>query len=217
MQADNDIQHILREIASFTAGIEYGIGKELTKEQVMEDIFHFNCNEVNQYFIFKNVVELIQQWTDYPSDTLGEEFNNLQNTEAKYKFILDKISATANFVITRSSVKQEHALQLKQLVIVESPYAGDIKGNIKYAKMCIRDCLFRNEAPIASHLLYTQEDMLDDSVSEERNLGIESGLEWYRVADKIIFYTDKGWSGGMKNALERAKTLKVSYLERRIL
>ena len=42
-------------------------------------------------------------------------------------------------------------------VILESPYAGDIERNVKYARMAVRDSLSRGEAPIASHLLYTQE------------------------------------------------------------
>ena len=50
-----------------------------------------------------------------------------------------------------------------RLVIVESPYAGDIETNVKYARRCVKDSLMRGEAPIASHLLYTQEGILDDT------------------------------------------------------
>ncbi|MEK7211264.1 MAG: hypothetical protein AAB731_01390 [Patescibacteria group bacterium] len=42
-----------------------------------------------------------------------------------------------------------------QRVILESPFSGDVKRNIAYARACIRDCLRRGEAAIASHLLYT--------------------------------------------------------------
>ena len=28
-----------------------------------------------------------------------------------------------------------------RLVIVESPYAGDVELNIRYARACLRDCL----------------------------------------------------------------------------
>ena len=37
-------------------------------------------------------------------------------------------------------------------VILESPYAGEAERNVAYARRCVRDCLQRNEAPIASHL-----------------------------------------------------------------
>ena len=41
-----------------------------------------------------------------------------------------------------------------RLVILESPYAGrdqaEIHGNVLYARACLRDCLLRGEAPLAS-------------------------------------------------------------------
>jgi hypothetical protein len=51
-------------------------------------------------------------------------------------------------------------------VILGSPYAGDIERNISYARKCIRHSLSLGEAPIASHLLYTQEGILDDDNQE---------------------------------------------------
>ena len=70
-------------------------------------------------------------------------------------------------------------------VIVESPYAGDVATNIAYARAAVRDCLMRGEAPIASHLLFTQPGILDDDVADERRLGIEAGLSWLDVAGKL--------------------------------
>lgn len=83
------------------------------------------------------------------------------------------------------------------LVIIESPYAGDIEANVAYARACMRDSLERGEYPIASHLLYTQPGILRDEVPEEREWGIGAGLAWRKVADKAVFYTDRNWSGGM--------------------
>jgi hypothetical protein len=96
-----------------------------------------------------------------------------------------------------------------RLVVVESPYAGDIEGNVAYARDCLNDCLKRGEAPIASHLLFTQPGVLRDGVPEERKLGIEAGLAWHRVADCVVFYTDMGWSNGMRSALSRATAAGV--------
>jgi hypothetical protein len=84
-----------------------------------------------------------------------------------------------------------------RLVIIESPYAGDIEANVEYARACIRDSLERGEAPIASHLLYTQPGILRDEVPSERQWGIDAGLAWRRVAEMAVFYTDRNWSGGM--------------------
>jgi hypothetical protein len=83
------------------------------------------------------------------------------------------------------------------LVIIESPYAGDIEANVEYARACMRDSLNRGEAPIASHLLYTQPGILRDEVPEERQWGIDAGLAWRGVADMAVFYVDRNWSGGM--------------------
>lgn len=55
-----------------------------------------------------------------------------------------------------------------RLVIIESPFAGDVEKNTRYARACVRDSLLRGEAPIASHLLYTQGGILNDDVPAER-------------------------------------------------
>ena len=98
------------------------------------------------------------------------------------------------------------------LVILESPYAGlgvssqgDIEANVHYARMAIRDSLLRGEAPFASHLLYTQDGILDDTVEIEREHGINAGLSWGSVAQKTVVYIDKGISRGMKYGIEKAK------------
>lgn len=88
------------------------------------------------------------------------------------------------------------------LVIIETPYSGDVEANTAYARACLLDSLRRGEAPIASHLLHTQ--VLDDMQPDERSLGIEAGLAWYRVATKCVVYTDRGISGGMKMGIDRA-------------
>lgn len=87
-------------------------------------------------------------------------------------------------------------------VILESPYSGDIERNIRYARACVRDSLSRGEAPIASHLLYTQEGILNDDILEERAWGIDAGLAWKNVAEKHVFYLDYGMSKGMEYGLE---------------
>lgn len=92
-----------------------------------------------------------------------------------------------------------------RLVIVESPYAGDIEGNVAYARACVRDALARGEAPFASHLLYTQPGILRDEVPAEREQGIAAALAWYRAADAAVVYTDRGISRGMEFGIATAK------------
>jgi len=90
-------------------------------------------------------------------------------------------------------------------VIVESPYAGDVERNIRYARAAVRDCLLRGEAPIASHLLYTQEGILDDAIPAERNMGIEAGLQWGLLAESSVVYSDLGVTPGMERGVARAR------------
>ncbi len=96
-----------------------------------------------------------------------------------------------------------------KLVTIESPYAGNIKKNIKYAKECMLDCLLRGEAPLASHLLYTQEGLLDDANPIERKLGIEAGLAWGAKAELVAVYRDLGISKGMEMGMARALENKI--------
>lgn len=102
-----------------------------------------------------------------------------------------------------------------RLVIIESPFAGNIMVNIDYARRCIRDCIDRGEAPFASHLLYTQPGILDDTNHEQRKLGIQAGFEWGRLAEARVVYTDLGISPGMKAGIEEAEKLgqPVEYRE----
>lgn len=96
-----------------------------------------------------------------------------------------------------------------RLVIIESPFAGDVERNIAYARRCVRDSLARGEAPIASHLLYTQPGILDDTVPEERRRGIDAGLAWRHVAHASVVYTDWGVSEGMRYGIEAAREAGV--------
>jgi hypothetical protein len=86
----------------------------------------------------------------------------------------------------------------RPIVILESPFAGDVERNVAYARACMRDSILRGEAPYASHLLYTQPGVLDDTNPAERALGIGVGFEFRRVARKTVFYVDLGWSSGMR-------------------
>lgn len=90
-------------------------------------------------------------------------------------------------------------------VILESPYAGDIEENVEYARKCVRDALSRGEAPIASHLLYTQPGILRDEVPDERRWGVDAGLAWGAVAEATVVYTDLGISNGMRYGIRAAE------------
>jgi len=99
-------------------------------------------------------------------------------------------------------------------VMIESPYAGDVHDNILYLHSCMMDSLNRGEAPFASHGFYTE--VLNDDDQKERALGIKCGYAWMKAADRVVFYVDKGWSKGMRDAFITASTLGKDVEMRRI-
>jgi len=84
-----------------------------------------------------------------------------------------------------------------------------------YARECLLDSLRRGEAPLASHLLYTQ--VLDDEVPEDRSLGMSAGFAWNRHAELVAVYADLGVSRGMRTGISIAEThgIPVEHREAR--
>ena len=104
-----------------------------------------------------------------------------------------------------------------KLVIIESPYAGDVERNIEYARAAVRHSLSLDEAPIASHLLYTQPGILDDNIPEERDWGIDAGLAWRAVAERTVVYKDYGITPGMAYGIAAARKAEIEVIYRSIL
>lgn len=104
----------------------------------------------------------------------------------------------------------------RKLVIIESPFRAKFgsysEGEaVFYARRAMRDSLLNhNEAPFASHLLYTQTGVLSDGLDSERKLGIEAGFAWKLIVP-TIFYTDLGWSDGMLQALDYCTDKGLPY------
>lgn len=90
-------------------------------------------------------------------------------------------------------------------VVLESPFAGDVDLNLRYLRACLRHSLRLGETPFASHGLYTQPGVLDDTSPDERALGIAAGLEWARKAHATVAYVDLGISTGMRQGIDHAR------------
>ncbi len=106
------------------------------------------------------------------------------------------------------------------LVYIESPFKGadwsETQRNILYARLAVRDCLLRGEAPYASHLFFTQAGILNDLIPEERMLGINAGQAIGDKFDLRAVYEDFGVSKGMEYGIARAKAIKQPLDFRRI-
>jgi hypothetical protein len=104
-------------------------------------------------------------------------------------------------------IEKHHTIAPRDMrrVILESPFAGDVDANVAYARACVRDALLRGEAPLASHLLYTQQGILNDDDRNERSHGINAGHAWMHLADAVVVYTDRGISIGMAAGISLAK------------
>jgi hypothetical protein len=101
-----------------------------------------------------------------------------------------------------------------KLVVIESPYGTNpdgspaspeiIERNTLYLCACIDDCLRRDEAPFASHGMYTLRGILDDSDLEERRRGMLAGWAWQERADLVVCYVDLGITSGMRDGCAHA-------------
>lgn len=67
----------------------------------------------------------------------------------------------------------------------------------------------KGEAPIASHLLYTQPGVLRDHIDHERQRGIDAGLAWRHVADATVVYCDLGVTAGMHYGIQAATVVGI--------
>ena len=101
--------------------------------------------------------------------------------------------------------------EIKRLVFIESPFKGEnwelTRRNVLYARVCMADCVSRSESSYASHLLYTQTGILDDTVEAERLLGIAAGQFIGDRCDLRAVYQDFGISRGMQFGIQRAQGL----------
>lgn len=124
---------------------------------------------------------------------------------------------------------------MKNIQIIESPFAPkdktlkkesveyqkEVGENIEYAQFAANYLVKQGYPSFASHLYYTQPNILDDTIPEEREVGIQAGFNlldslWQTIEeneDEVIkelkcnpvFFIDYGVSGGMMAALRRAQ------------
>jgi hypothetical protein len=109
--------------------------------------------------------------------------------------------------IENNVVSYKKRKEMPPVVLLESPYSGNVVKNVEYAvKAMNHSCFVMKEAPIATHLLYTRRESGHvEDVPFEREHGLLCNESIMRFTDKVVVYTDLGISPGMEQAIKLAR------------
>lgn len=103
----------------------------------------------------------------------------------------------------RNIERRERAInRYRPLVYICSPYAGDIRANIRAARKYSRFAATQGCIPLAPHLLFPQ--FLDDSNVWERKLGLRFGIVLLTKCVEVWVFGDR-ISAGMQEEIRKAK------------
>ena len=97
-------------------------------------------------------------------------------------------------------------------IFICSPYRGNVEENIRKAKEYSRSCCKQGMIPLTPHLYFTQ--FLDDENEEERELGIQMGLELLAECSEVWVFGNP--SSGMKKEISFAKKLGIPVIQKDI-
>lgn len=89
-----------------------------------------------------------------------------------------------------------------KIIYIASPYAGDVKRNIEFAKEACQYVITTGNAFFCPHLLYPQ--ILDDNDPEERKIGLNMGKQLLVKCDELWAFGDR-ISQGMFEEIEYAR------------
>lgn len=107
------------------------------------------------------------------------------------------------------------------VVMIESPYSGDIDRNVRYLQLAMADAMLNhNECPYASHIGMTMHaraskyycsdyDEKWNLLTREQAIRLSHNIR--HRCDFTVFYVDRGWSTGMKAALEYCTKNQLPY------
>lgn len=98
-------------------------------------------------------------------------------------------------------------------VFVCSPYQADTReervSNMVRVRLYCRMLIADGIMPMAPHVYFTI--FLDDSIHEDRNIGMEMGIEWLSMCDEIHVLGDR-ITDGMANEINFAYNLKIPVI-----
>jgi len=115
---------------------------------------------------------------------------------------------------------------LGSVVMIESPYSGQIDRHVRYTALCCIDAaIVHDELGYASHGVMTQHprckeifvsDFQEKWDTLTRDEAIAMSHRMRRRCDKTVFYTDLGWSSGMTQALDYCKSHRIPFELRKV-
>jgi hypothetical protein len=85
-------------------------------------------------------------------------------------------------------------------VAIKSPYSGNKEKNLRYLNACIKDALYRGEAPFATDKMSL--DIANDEDPYENRTWQEAALDWEALADYIVVYMDLGITPEMSTSVK---------------
>jgi len=86
------------------------------------------------------------------------------------------------------------------LAYISSPYAGNVRLHLRWARAMCLYAMNRGYAPFASHLIYTQ--FLADTNAEHRSWGIRAGLDVLKRSQCCFMLVDSLPVGGQVFSLQ---------------
>ena len=112
-------------------------------------------------------------------------------------------------ILQEEQAKRKALAKFRPLVYICSPFAGEVKKNIRKARLYSRLAVKRGYLPITPHLLFPQ--FLNDRDEFERNLGMKMGLVLMLKCREVWVFGQP--SAGMNTEIKRAliKGMPVRY------
>lgn len=146
----------------------------------------------------------LKQLCKYGSGPVLVEVNGMQEqNKVSHDLLIGINSAKAIF-----KIRQNHTF-----VMVQSAYDGkDADEQLTFTRAAMHECLMNGEIPFASHLLYSQPNILDYNNKDDRKLSQEINKRLIEHFDKVVIYTSDTLID-KDNAIERTMNGKKYLLD----
>ena len=178
-------------------------------EEKLKPLIPIDNNKAPSYlklwWKYNEAMNRVEMLTTYLKDKTFEKALEIVLEPERIKSLTNEVKSLRERLRTcRRIMKEDHerlmASKLKiKMVYICSPLAGDIKGNIEKAKTYCKRATDEGYIPIAPHVYLTQ--VLDDTKSEDRQKGLEYGMELLKLCDIMWVFGTKE-SEGMKKEIE---------------